>query len=197
MADAADPVAADEDVVPGIALDADRYTVKQSLIRNKYAVYDPDGALVLRTRQKLLKMKEEFPFVNADDEPVFRVKAQNVFDIAGDYTLTAEDGEPIAVLEKQFTFFKHVWRVRSPDDRLYATIESDSTLVEALRSVSTLFDLIPHSYTITGPDGAHLGDIQARFSLRDVYDIEIADTGGAPREAIVAACIAVDALEGN
>lgn len=186
------------DVVPGVALDADRYTVKQSLIRNKYAVYDPDGTLVLRAKQKMLKVKEEFPFVNAADEPVFRVKAQNVFDIAGDYTITAEGGEPIAVLEKQFTFFKHVWRVRDPDDeRLLATIESDSTLVEALRNFSTLFDLIPHSYTISGADGERLGSIEGRFSLRDVYDIEIGDTGGAPREALVAACIAVDALEGN
>jgi uncharacterized protein YxjI len=197
MADATAPATAGEDAVPGVALDADRYTVRQSLIRNKYAVYDPDGTLVLRAKQKLLKMKEEFPFVNADDEPVFRVKAQNVFDIAGDYTLTAEDGEPIAVLEKQFTFFKHVWRVRGPDDRLYATIESGSTVVEALRNFSALFGLIPHSYTITGPGGERIGSIEGRFSLRDVYDIEIHDTGDVPREAIVAACIAVDALEGN
>lgn len=190
--------AAGEDVVPGVALDAERYTVKQSLIRNKYAVYGPDGELVLRAKQKLLKVKEEFPFVNAADEPVFRVKAQNLFDIAGDYTITTEGGDAIAVLEKQFTFFKHVWRVRDPDDeRLFATIESGSTLVEALRNFSTVFGLIPHSYTITGPDGARLGSIEGRFSLRDVYDVEITDTGGAPREALVAACIAVDALEGN
>jgi len=197
MADS-DPATAETDVVPGVALDADRYTVKQSLIRNKYAVYGPDGTLVLRAKQKLLKTKEEFPFVDADGEPVFRVKAQNFFDIAGDYTITAEGGDAIAVLEKQFTFFKHVWRVRDPDDeRLLATIESGSAVVEALRNFSTVFGLLPHSYTITGPDGERIGSIEGRFSLRDVYDVEIQETGDAPREALVAACIAVDALEGN
>lgn len=190
---------AQADVIGGIDLYADEYTVKQSLVRNKYEVYDPDGSLVLKGKQKLLKMKEEFPFQDADGSVVFRVKAEGVFDIAGDYTLTDEaTEEPIAVLDKNFTLFKHVWKIRSPDDeRLLATIESGSAIVEALRNVSTLFNLLPHTYTIEGPDGEDFGSIKGHFSLRDTYTISLGDTGDIPREALVAACVAIDALEGN
>lgn len=190
---------AEADVIGGIDLDGEEYTVEQSLVRNKYKVYGPDGDLVLKSKQKLFKMKEEFPFQDADGNVVFRVKAEGILDVAGDYTITDEaTEEPIAVLGKNFTLFKHVWKVRSPDDeRLLATISSGSTIVEVLRSISSLFNLIPHTYTIEGPDGEDLGSIEGQFSLRDRYTIHLGDTGEVPREAMVAACVAIDALEGN
>jgi uncharacterized protein YxjI len=188
-----------DDVIPGVALDADEYTVRQHLIRNKYKVFGPDGDLVLRAKQKLFRMKEEFPFTTPDGDEVFRVKAESFLDHAGDYTLTAEpSGNPVAVLEKQFTLFKHVWKVRHPDDeRLLATIESRGAVVEFLRGISSLFNLVPHTYSVEGPNGERLGEISGRLSLRDTYDITIEDSGDAAKEALVVACIAIDALEGN
>lgn len=191
-------MATDTDTVPGVDLTGDDYVIKQSLIRNKYTIYDGDGTPLLKAKQKLLKMKEEFPFTRPDGEEVFTVKAQGIIDIAGDYAVTTADGEPVAVLEKKFTMFKHVWKVRAPgDERLLATIESGSAFVEFLRGVSSLFNLIPHEYTIEGPDGARLGSIEGRLSLRDAYDVHVGDSGDAPKEALVAAAIAIDALEGN
>lgn len=188
----------DQDAIEGVDLSGDHYVIRQQLFRNRYRVYDDDGTLVLQTKQKLFKMREEFPFLDAEGTPVFRVKAKSVFDFAGDYVLREEgSGDVIAVLEKQFTFFKHVWRIRSPEGDVWATIESGSTLVEVARNVSGVFGLIPHSYTITGPDGGRIGELDGRFSVRDVYDLRVADTGDAPKEAVVAAAVAIDALEGN
>ncbi|WP_435196827.1 LURP-one-related/scramblase family protein [Natronomonas sp. EA1] len=185
------------DELPGVDLTGDDYVIKQKLFRNKYRIYDDSGALLLQTKQKLFRMKEEFPFLDGDGNPVFRVKAKSMFDFAGDYTLTTPDGEVLAVLEKQFTFFKHVWRIRGPDGELYATIESGSTFVEVLRNVSGIFGLIPHSYTIEAPDGTTLGSLKGRLSVRDTYDLHLGDVGDAPKEALVAAAVAIDALEGN
>lgn len=187
------------DALAGIDLDAPTYTVQQKLFRNKYRVYDPDGDLVLRAKQKLLKMKEEFPFSDADGNVVFRVKAEGILDVAGDYAITDEEtGDPVAVLDKKWTMFKHVWKIRSPgDERLLATIESGSAIVEFLRGISAIFNLIPHTYTVEGTNGESLGEIQGELSLRDTYEISIDDSGDVPREALVAACIAIDALEGN
>jgi hypothetical protein len=39
--------------ITGLDLDGERYTVEQSLIRNKYAAYDDAGDVVLRGKQKL------------------------------------------------------------------------------------------------------------------------------------------------
>lgn len=186
------------DVIGGVDLSGDEYVIRQSLVRNKYAVEDATGTTVLRGKQKLLKMKEEFPFTTPDGETAFRVKAKNVLDIAGGYSLVDEaTGDTVAVIEKEFTLFKHVYRVRSPDGDLWATIESESAVVMALKGFSAALGLIPHSYTVTGPDGERLGSIRERFSLRDVYDVRIDDSGDAPKEALVATAIAIDALEGN
>jgi len=184
------------DLIGGVDLSDDRYVIKQSLVRNRYAVEDGDGNVVLRGKQKLFRMREEFPFADPDGDVVFRVKAKNVFDVAGDYTLVDEaSGDAVAVIEKQFTLFKHVYRVRSPDGDLWATIESESALVMALKSFVGVLGLLPHTYSITGPDGRSMGSIHERFSLRDIFDVEVSDTGDAPREAIVAAACAIDALE--
>jgi uncharacterized protein YxjI len=186
------------DAIGGIDLSGDEYVVRQSLIRNKYAVEDGGGEVVLRGKQKLFEMREEFPFTDPDGNVVFRVKAQNLFDVAGDYTLLDEaSDEPLAVIEKEFTVFRHVYRVRSPDGDLWTTIESESTLVMALKSISGVMGLLPHTYSITGPAGSALGELHERFSIRDVYDLTISDSGDAPKEALVAAAIAIDALEGN
>ncbi|MCO8246813.1 MULTISPECIES: LURP-one-related family protein [unclassified Haladaptatus] len=184
--------------IGGVTLDDDEYTVKQSYFRNKYKVYDEGGNLVLKSKQKLFKMKEEFPFFDADGNTVFRVKAKNVLDVAGDYVLVDErTDEPVIVLSKDFTIFHHHWTIKTPDGAEVAEVESRSAIIEALRSFSTLFSFLPHRYTISGPDGNSIGEIEGRFSLRDVYDISVEESNAVSKTALVAAAIAIDALEGN
>ncbi|MFB6309000.1 MAG: LURP-one-related/scramblase family protein [Haloarculaceae archaeon] len=188
------------DVIPGVDLTGDEYTVKQSLIRNKYAVYE-DGDLLLRAKQKLFKLKEQFPFTDPDGEEVFEITAGGILDVAGDYTITTADDEAVAVLDKNWTLLTHKWKVRDPDDeRLLARIESRGALFQLLRRVPIVrivTSFIPHKYTIEDTDGNQIGEIAGRFSIRDIYDITIEDSGDAPKEALVAAAIAIDALEGN
>ena len=62
-----------------VDLDDDRYEVTQSAIRNKYVVRDRAGNVVLRGKQMLFKMKEEFPFVDGNDEDAFTVNASSSF----------------------------------------------------------------------------------------------------------------------
>jgi len=192
------PAMSQRDVIGGLDLTDDHYVIKQSLIRNKYAIEDGSGQTVLKGKQKLFKMKEDFPFTTPDGETRFRLKAQNLLDVAGSYALVDErTDETFAIIEKEFTFFKHTYDIHSPTGEHWARIESESTFVMALKSISDLFGLLPHTYTITGPSGRSMGTIKERFSIRDIYDVTIGDTGEAPREAIVAAACAIDALEGN
>lgn len=186
----------ERDVIGSLDLTSDRYVIKQSYIRSKYRVEDGTGNTVLNGKKKRFRLKEEFPFTDPDGNVVFRIKATNLFDVAGNYTLIDEaSGEAFAVIEKELTLFKHVYRIRSPDGVLWATIESESALVMALKGSIGFLSLLPHSYSITGPSGSNVGTIVEKFTLRDVYEVEIGDTGEAPREAILAAAIAIDALE--
>ncbi len=184
--------------IGGIVLDDNQYTVEQSYFRNKYKVYDSAGNLVLKSKQKLMKMKEEFPFFDANGNTVFRVKAKNVLDISGDYVLTEEGSdEPILVLTKNFTFFHHRWTIKHPDGTEIADVASRSAVLEALRSLIDFLSFLPHKYSITTPDGKSIGEIEGHFSLRDKYDIRIHDTESIPKTALVVGAIAIDALEGN
>ncbi|WP_159902989.1 LURP-one-related/scramblase family protein [Salinirussus salinus] len=181
-------------------LDDDQYTVEQSLIRNKYAAYDSDGDLVVRGKQKLLKMKEEFPFVDADGEEVFTVEAGQILDVAGNYAIIdAETGDRVALLDNDFSIFQDVWTVRHGEtEAVVGRITSRGAAVTLARNLIPIVGpLIPHKYEITGPDGGHVGQIDGELSLRDRYQITIDDAGGVPTDAIVTAAMVIDAIQGN
>jgi uncharacterized protein YxjI len=170
----------------------DEYRVVQSLVRNKYRAYDAAGDLVLKGKQKMMQMKEEFPFVDADDNPVFTVKAGGILDVAGNYTLTDDTTDkPVVVLDENYTVFTDRWKLRDPEtEAIIAEINSKSIL-------GHLFSLYPHEYEITDADGTHVGTIDGQFSLKDEYVVRIDDASTVPKEAIVAAAMVIDAIEGN
>jgi uncharacterized protein YxjI len=180
-----------------VDLDDDRYEIKQSAIRNKYVVRDSAGDVVLRGKQKMFKMKEEFPFVTGDDEDAFTVKAGGIMDVAGNYTITdAATGEKIVVLDEDLSRFVENWTVRDPDSgELLATIRSKSKFLSALRHLIDVANLVPNKYEISDADGDHVGDIEGKLSLRDTYTVTIDDASNIPREAVIAAACILDALE--
>lgn len=192
-------VSAREYDIAGIDLSDDRYTVEQSLIRNKYAASNAAGDTVLRGKQKLFKVKEEFPFVDPDGNDVFTVKAGGIIDVAGDYLLSdSRTGEELVVLDNDFSMLRDNWTVRDArTDAELASITSRGAVVTLARSVLPFGELIPHKYEITGPDGRHVGSIDGQLSFRDRYEITIDDASTVPREPIVAAAMVIDAIQGN
>ena len=190
---------AELDTIEGIELTDDHYTVVQSLIRNKYRAEDSAGNVVLRGKQKMLKMKEEFPFVDSDGEEVFTVKAGGIVDVAGDYVLSdAQTGEEIVILDNDYSIFQDTWKIRDArTEAKLAEINSRGALVTLARAYVPFGGWIPHKYEITDLDGDHVGRIDGELSLKDRYDIVIDDTSDVPREPIVAAAMVVDAIQGH
>ena len=185
--------------IEGIELSDDQYTVEQSLIRNKYKALDADGDVVLRGKQELFELKEQFPFIDADGEEVFTVKAGSVIDVAGDYLLTdARTDEDLVVLDNDFSLLQDTWTVRDPDhDSALARIDSRGALVTLARHYVPFGNWIPHKYEITDPEGDHVGTVAGQFSLRDRYEIDIDDASDVPKEPIVAAAMVIDAIQNN
>jgi uncharacterized protein YxjI len=190
---------ADKDLLGKIDFTDDNYTVKQNLVRNKYKVYNSAGEEVLGAKQKLFKMKEEFPFTDPDGNVVFRIKAKRRLDIAGDYGIIDEaTGDTIAILTKEFSILTHNWRIKDPEtDGLIASIESRGKAMGLLRSLIDFAEFIPHKYTIYNSDRDEIGKIKGKWSLKDKYEVEIGELGNIPREAVIAAAVTVDALEGE
>jgi uncharacterized protein YxjI len=185
--------------ISGLELNDDTYEVKQALVRNKYRAMDPRGNVVLRGKQELFKMKEQFPFVGPNDQEVFTVEAGGIIDVAGNYTLTdSQTDEPLLVLDNDYSLFRDVWKIRDADDeRKLAEITSRGALVTLARNSLPFGGWIPHKYEITDPDGNHVGNIDGQLSLKDEYQITIDDASSVPKEAVVAAAMVIDAIQGN
>ena len=185
--------------ITGLALNDDTYEVQQALVRNKYKAMDARGNVVLRGKQELFKMKEQFPFVGPNDQEVFTVEAGGIIDVAGNYTLTdSQTDEPLLVLDNDYSLFRDVWKIRDADDeRKLAEITSRGALVTLARNSLPFGGWIPHKYEITDPDGNHVGNIDGQLSLKDEYQITIDDASSVPKEAVVAAAMVIDAIQGN
>jgi uncharacterized protein YxjI len=187
--------------IGGIDISDDHYTVEQNLVRNKYEALDEQGNTVLKGKQKTFKLKEEFPFVNEDDEEVFTVKAQQIRDYEGQYVLTdARSGEDIVALDHEYSLIEQItgatWTIRDAEtDAELAEITSRKFV--GLFRTGLLGNLIPHHYEITDADGGHVGTISGELSMKDRYEIEIEDASSVPREPVVAAAMVIDAIEGN
>lgn len=193
-----------QNVLPGVDLSDNKYTLKQRLFFNRYKLYDRDGGLVMKAKQKILKMKEDFRFKNADDEEVMHVKAESIMDVAGDYTLMNNQDDPIAVLEKDWSFLHHKWKIREPgpDERLLAKISSRGG-IDILRIVGgqipllgLLVSFIPHKYDVKNGKDEQIGTIEGKIRLHDIYEIEI-NSGEIPQETMIASAVAIDALANN
>jgi len=189
--------ATETNAIQSIALDRDEYTVVQSLVRDKYRAEDPEGNVVLRGKQKMFKMKEEFPFVDAEGNEVFTVKAGGIVDVAGNYTLRdAETGDDVVVLDNDYSALQDTWTIRDPDtEAKIASIDSRGGAVTLARNLLPFGGVIPHEYEITDRDGEHVGDITGQLSLKDTYDIVIDDASDVPKEPIVAAAMVIDAIQ--
>ena len=186
--------------ITGIALDDDSYTVIQGVVRNKYKALDSAGTTVLRGKQELFKLKEKFPFVDADGEAVFTVTASSIIDVAGDYVLSdAATDEPVVILDNDFSMLQDTWTIRDPDTReALAEIDSRGAGVTLARNLLPFGELIPHKYEITDPQGGHVGSIDGQFTLlKDRYEVTIDDASRVPKEPILAAAMVIDAIQNN
>ncbi|RKS81706.1 hypothetical protein BDK61_1000 [Haloarcula quadrata] len=185
--------------IKGIDLSDDSYTVEQSLIRSKYKAMDAAGNVVLRGKQKMLKMKEQFPFVDGNGDEVFEVNAGGIIDVAGNYVLTdSKTGEDIVILDNDYSIFQDTWKIRDAStEAKIAEINSQGALVTIARNVVPFGGWIPHKYEITDQDGTHVGNIDGQFSLKDRYEITIDDASTVPKEPIIAAAMVIDAIQGN
>jgi Uncharacterized conserved protein len=173
------------------------YTLKQKMVRNAYTLYDSSGDEVFSSKQKLMKMKEKFPFKDPDGNEVFRVEAQNVMDIAGDYALIdSETEETFAVLKKEFTFLTESWKIEDTDGNKIAQITSRSKIFGIARTISDIANFLPHKYTIEDAEGKQVGKIKGKFSIKDTYNISL-DENLENKDPILAASVTIDALEGN
>lgn len=189
--------------VSAITLSDNQYTVEQTgrdeNFRPEYEARDAAGDTVFHTTYQMYEGNDEFPFVDDDGDEIFRVKAIDTWDVAGDYLLTdTRTEEDLVVLDNDFSLLQDTWRIRDADDRsLLAEIDSRGALVTLGRKVLPLGGWIGHEFEITDAEGDHAGAIESEFAIFDQYEIRIDEPSPVPKESIVAGAVVVDSIQGN
>ena len=175
------------------------FKVKQAMVRKKYKILDSDDEPVFKAKPKLMKMKDEIPIKNMDDEVVARVKARQRMDVSGSYDVVDEEtGEKIAVLDSQLDFLTQNWTVREPENESkVAELQSRSKIYGALRSISEIMQLLPHRYDIYEPQDNDIGSAEGQLSRKDTYEVNYSKDTDLNSFVLALTIISIDAFEEN
>src|SRR5690606_36030991 len=116
--------------------------------------FDENNQLLARADQKGFKLKEEVTFFHDEQRtnPMFSVKARNVFDLAATYDLTDNNGQRIGSLRRKgvsSTFVRHQWVMLNENALEIARIKEDSQALALLRSwIDMVSLLVPQKFTV-------------------------------------------------
>jgi uncharacterized protein YxjI len=189
--------------ITGLGLSGTQYTVEQTgqdkNFRPEYEARDVTGDTLFRCAYNMYEGNDSFPFVDADGDELFTVEATGTWDIAGDYLLTdSQTGDDLVVLDNDLSLLQDTWRIRDAgDESLLAELTSRGGLLTVGRKLLPVGQFIGHRFDITDADGNSVGTIESDFAIHDEYNITISDRSSVPVDAIVAAAVVVDAIQGN
>jgi uncharacterized protein YxjI len=183
-----------EDGIGAVDLTGETYTVKGSLVRDHYRVYDEDGELLLEADRREFRANRAFRFRDSDGEEAFSVQEGNIED---DFFVVPPEGDrPLVILERDSSLLGQEWNVRhGTTERLLATFEASGPMREFLRYYVPMMGVLPHTYVIEDADGNRIGTLSGQFTLSDSYELDVDTADGTDRESLVAAALSIDALE--
>lgn len=184
------------DGIVEVDLTSETYTVKESLVRDRYRVYDHNDELLLEADRRELRAQREFHFRDSDGDVAFSVQEGN---IDGDFFIVPPGTDsPLVILERDSALLNEEWNVRhGSNERLLATIESRGPMLEFFRCYVPMMGVLPHTYTIEDADGEELGELSGQYTLSDSYELDVETATDADREPLVAAALSIDALDVN
>lgn len=177
--------------------ESDIYTVKQKFLTlgAKYRVYE-DGELFLKSKQKTLNLDGSFNLYDEEDNTVLKATTEQVLDVAASYTIIDErNDETVGAIKRNWTPLKHEWELIDSENRVIGIVEEDSKVLAFMRRISA--KLFPFRYSITSQKDEHLGDLDGKFTLKNVYTLDLSDDEDKEidRRLGVAVAVLIDAIE--
>ena len=175
---------------------------KMLALGNKYIVTDAGSNVLLYSKQKLFRLKEDFRFYTdqAETSEFLKISAQNIIDFSGKYTVSdSSSGAVLGIIKREGlrSLLRGKWLILSPPEEMIAEVHEDSIVLAVLRRVFDFITLvIPVKFDIVKGDTA-LGVIEKKRALiRDRYYIDLRnDTGKViDRRLAVALSVLLDSI---
>ena len=131
-----------------------KYLLKRQAIalQGKFRFYDPNGNLVMFSKQKMFKMREDIRVYSDETQAqeVLIIKARSIIDFSAAYdVLDATTNEHIGTLRRQGlkSMLRDEWDVLNPAWQVIGSLFEDSMGLAMLRRLLASF--IPQNYDIS------------------------------------------------
>lgn len=166
-----------------------------------FHVYDEQGALLLYSKQKAFKLKEDFRIFSDESmkEELLTIKTPQILDFGATYTVRdATTGETVGSIRRKAikSIFKDEWVFANPEGVEQGKL-SETSLMRAL--ISRVIKLVPQKYVVVASDGRTLSEI-ARLFNPFVLKFAMSITEQSPaidRRLLIAAGILLAGIEGR
>jgi len=171
------------------------------LFGGAFHVYDREGRLVLYSKQKAFKLKEDFR-VYSDErqtEELLVIKTPQVLDISAIYNVQdGTTGQTVGAIKRRGlkSILKDEWLFLSNSGQEIGKV-TERSLLAAM--VSRFINLIPQKYAVMQADGREIAEIRQHFNPFVLkYTMEIFEPQlTIDRRLLVAAGILLAAIEGR
>lgn len=186
-------------------LNVDRYIAKRDVftVGGAFRIMDTTENLLLYSRQKLFKLKEDIRVFDSKDmrHEVLNIKARQILDFAAAYDVVdSATHEKVGALRRRGfkSMFRDQWEILDKNDNLFATIREDSSFLAFIRR--WFLNIIPQTYTIKSTAGQQFGVIKQRFNLFiHKFDVDLStdQSETLDRRLGIASIILLLAIEGR
>lgn len=188
----------------------ERFLLDYYLVRKKvfklfgaaFHVYDAEGNVVLYSKQKAFKLREDIRLYTGEDmqQELLRVAARQVIDFGASYDVfDSQTGELAGTLQRKGfrSILRDKWIIKDGTGAEIGYVEEDSMLRAMVRRF--LSNLVPQSYSVFA-HGQDLADFRQRFNpLISKLEVDLSKDPGhlLDRRLALAAAVVLSAIEGR
>jgi uncharacterized protein YxjI len=173
-----------------------------TLLGAAFHVYGPEGQVILYSRQKAFKLREDIRLYDGEDmqRELLSIHARQIIDFSAAYdVLDSGTGAPVGALRRRGlrSVMRDEWIILDPLDQQIGTIREDSVGLALLRRFLT--NLVPQRYTVE-VGGRVVAELRQRFNpfiLKLELDFSGDPGGQLDRRLGIAAGILLCAIEGR
>jgi len=183
----------------------DEYIIRRkvfTLFGAKFHVYDSSGQVILFSKQKAFKLREDIRVFSDDTEKEERllIKARQIIDFSAAYDVVdARSGAKIGAFRRKglSSILRDSWEFLDTADRTIGTIQEDSMLMALLRRF--LSNLIPQAFhaQVGGKDVAKYRQNFNPFVFKLRVNLEPGARSAVDPQLLLAGGILLAAIEGR
>lgn len=182
-----------------------QYTVRRKVLQllgATFHIYDPNNQVVMYSKMKAFKLKEDIRLYTGEDmqAELMTIQARQILDISATYDVTdTQTGQKVGALKREGlkSMIKDEWTILDVNDAPIGKIKEESTWLALVRRL--LVNLIPQTYNVDigGTPVATMKQNLNPFVTKITVDFT-PDTGGLlDRRLGIAAAVLMCAVEGK